>query len=403
MDRQRKRTMDLKNLFMCSKLIVLIVLLVFYYQFFFIEVFENYKAGLTNMATMQEEVPGWQEGMNLPAISICLSPQRKPLKMRELNLTESFFVMLTGSYEHLDNDLIMEDIIEETSFKLNEDFHIELGEFWSSNVTFWNQPLHLGQNSFPQYEVQLKEYYSMHKGKCYLLTSNAKVTGGTPISLAVILNKSAIERPEQVNLFITSQPNYLGTLIGNWKSLKPLTTTVNFEEGNQAIELKESYTQLISNCDSSVDSFYQCIRQGYLDILLKASKCSKCVPMLAKSFVDTDLYPACPTLSDERCNVDCFAKDMPNIIRNCKIQCQIEEYTGEFSKNSIEVNEYGNRSADIMISSSADLRTVTREYWVYDAAGLVGNVGGSLGLFIGFSFFGFFSDFLDFLRNKLTR
>ena len=55
-----------------------------------------------------------------------------------------------------------------------------------------------------------------------------------------------------------------------------------------------------------------------------------------------------------------------------------------------------------MLIRTSELRTVTNEYLIYNTAGMVGNIGGSLGLFLGCSFFGFLSDFLDFIRNKLT-
>ena len=85
---QRRTIMSSKNLFKILKLVVIAILLVFYYQFFFLGVFEDYNEGLTNMATKQEVFKG---GIEMPAISICLSPLRKSTKMQEMNITESFF------------------------------------------------------------------------------------------------------------------------------------------------------------------------------------------------------------------------------------------------------------------------------------------------------------------------
>ena len=115
---QGRTTMNFRNLFMILKLTVLVILLGLYFQFFFIGVFNNYNEGLTNMATKQEQVPEAEGGIELPAISICLSPLRKPSKMQELNITESFFTLLKGSYEHLDDNLVMDEVIEDTSFQL---------------------------------------------------------------------------------------------------------------------------------------------------------------------------------------------------------------------------------------------------------------------------------------------
>ena len=401
--RQRRTTMDFKSLFMLLKLVVFIILLVLYFKFFFIGVFNNYNEGLTNMATKQEQVSEAEGGIELPTISICLSPLRKPSKMQELNITESFFVLLKDSYEHLDNTLVMDEVIEETSFKLGEDFQIEFGQFFPNNVTFGTKQLHLGNNSFTSYNVSLVELISLHKGKCHILTSNVRATSNIPLILSVILPNNAKDSLEHVTLIATSKHDYLGTVIGNWKNLNPLTIKVDFEGGNKVIDLRESNTHLISNCDSSVDSFQYCIRQGFLDLLQKCDECEKCTSMMAKSLLETSLYPRCETLMDELCNIRYFARESPMVVSNCNIQCEIKEYTAQVDKSSIEVNDYGNRSADLMIVHTSGLRTVTKEYLIFDEAGIVGNVGGSLGLFIGFSFFGFFSDFLDILRNKLTR
>ena len=49
--------------------------------------------------------------------------------------------------------------------------------------------------------------------------------------------------------------------------------------------------------------------------------------------------------------------------------------------------------------------TVFQEYVVYDTISMIGSVGGTLGMFIGFSFTGFISSIingLSKLKNKLT-
>ena len=394
--------MDLKNLFIVLKLVVIAILLVFYYQFFFLGVFEDYNEGLTNMATKQEEASETEEGIEMPAISICLSPLRKSTKMQEMNITESFFVMVPGSFEHLDNDLVMEEVIEETSFKLGEDFEIEFGEFWPSNMTHGVKTLELGKNSISSYDVHLQEFVSMQKGKCYLLTSKARITGNRPLLLSVTLIKNAKDSPKHVTLTATSKSDYLGNIIGTWKNLNPLTVKLDFGAGNQAIDLRESYSYLISNCDRTVDSFHQCIRQGYLDRLRKPYGCHKCIPMMVKSLLNASLYPRCQTLFDEKCNIGYFARESPIMTSNCKVQCNIKEYTAQVSENGIEIKNDGSQRAFVMFIRTSELRTVTKEYLIYNTAGMVGNIGGSLGLFLGCSFFGFLSDFLDFIRNKLT-
>ena len=43
-----------------------------------------------------------------------------------------------------------------------------------------------------------------------------------------------------------------------------------------------------------------------------------------------------------------------------------------------------------------------QEYYLYDIQGLIGSIGGSLGLAIGFSFFDLFCGILDFVVKKIS-
>ena len=113
-----------------------------------------------------------------------------------------------------------------------------------------------------------------------------------------------------------------------------------------------------------------------------------------------ETLPFCDNLKDEKCNIDLLVLGFNQALTDCKMQCKITEYTAKISKLAWTVNQYGNRSSDIWILHSSASRTRTEEYLIYDEIGMIGNVGGSLGLFVGFSFFGAFSDCLDFLRSR---
>ena len=45
---------------------------------------------------------------------------------------------------------------------------------------------------------------------------------------------------------------------------------------------------------------------------------------------------------------------------------------------------------------------VQSEYLIYDFNGLLGFIGGTLGLFIGFSFYGFISTILGYIQRQLV-
>ena len=59
----------------------------------------------------------------------------------------------------------------------------------------------------------------------------------------------------------------------------------------------------------------------------------------------------------------------------------------------------GNFQKDLYLSANPE-RKVYQEYYIYDSLAMVGSIGGSLGLFIGFSFFDFLCLVLDFFSEK---
>ena len=64
---------------------------------------------------------------------------------------------------------------------------------------------------------------------------------------------------------------------------------------------------------------------------------------------------------------------------------------------------WSNTNAEIYSSFTAPTVLVIEEYLIYDSVGMIGSVGGSLGLFLGFSFLGLLSDLIDFIQRKLDQ
>ena len=379
-----------------------------YYFYFFIDVVKNYEKGLTSMATRQEKIEHFQ-GVDSPTISICFSPSRKLKKLQELNLTPGFFYLQPGSYEHLDNNLVMKDILDQTSFNLGEDFDIEFGEFIPSNMTFTTKPLKLGKHPFSFANngsfVKLEEYNSIN-GKCYALTSDAHLSSNVPLVLTVVRinNDTNKDYIDHVQLSFTSNYDHLGRVNGLWKNLNPLEVRIDFGvDTDLLIDLKETKTKLISYCDPELETFHFCTLQKLIEAKNNDTVCEKCIPILLKPYFDQlneTFLPTCKNLKDEKCNLDYLTNVVMNAGTQCNIQCKITEYTAKTSKVQGDPKQYGNRSANAFFGHTSAFRTITEEYLIYDEIGVVGNVGGSLGLFLGFSFFGIFSDCLDFLRNR---
>ena len=108
-------------------------------------------------------------------------------------------------------------------------------------------------------------------------------------------------------------------------------------------------------------------------------------------------YPACENLE----NWDCMRNEMAGIFKwtirkVCPKHCHKVQYEGIVSYESTMENftqiqwHYEFPTDDI---------DVHEEYLIFDAAGLIGSIGGTLGLFIGFSFRDIVEIVFDHLRD----
>ena len=108
-------------------------------------------------------------------------------------------------------------------------------------------------------------------------------------------------------------------------------------------------------------------------------------------------------------------KRIVNDIQNCLNQSQFYQYSAVsndlFPLTPIEENIaeaesleiFTNTSLlDITMEFSSNIRTVHDEVYILDGIGLLGSLGGSLGLFIGFSFFGYIANIIDTFANIIS-
>ena len=104
-----------------------------------------------------------------------------------------------------------------------------------------------------------------------------------------------------------------------------------------------------------------------------------------------------------------------NLVQNCLNQSQFYQYSAVsndlFPLTPIEENIvdaetlkiFTNTSLlDITMEFSSNIRTVHDEVYILDGIGLLGSLGGSLGLFIGFSFFGYIANIIDTFANIIS-
>ena len=108
-------------------------------------------------------------------------------------------------------------------------------------------------------------------------------------------------------------------------------------------------------------------------------------------------------------------KRVENLVQKCLIQTQFYQYSpvtvdfipiatiGEMIEEPEALLLTNTSLLDINMEFSTNIRTVHDEVYILDDIGLLGSLGGSLGLFIGFSFYGYIANIIDILANIIFK
>ena len=147
----------------------------------------------------------------------------------------------------------------------------------------------------------------------------------------------------------------------------------------------------------------KCLAKHQLDCFLSQDyDFNKCITNQYRSVFDmysnTSLQK-CQTEAESKQNyiamTKCYFSE--NTTNNCLDPCNIEIY----AENSYIIEKMNDkRNMTLIIKYESMAIKVSEEYLVYDFANFIGTLGGSLGLFIGFSYTGLIGSIIDILFEK---
>ena len=106
--------------------------------------------------------------------------------------------------------------------------------------------------------------------------------------------------------------------------------------------------------------------------------------------------PKCHTFDENKCMIQEFYQLLQNEIANCSPPKYDTQYEGNIIREEHLVsNNSSDRSVMATFRYESRIKTLKEEIRIHDEASLVGSLGGTLGLFIGFSFHGFICYWID--------
>ena len=322
---------------------------------------------------------------DLPTLTVCMNTHYKLAYAKDMLIYASVFEM--------------ESETEVAPVELEENQEVQTG---------LGLTIHLGR-LYPRYSQD------QPKWPCFKLTPNWKISDRKDIDFEKLrmkltfgfTNKSSV--PSSADVMVTSEANSFGLAGGKWfdglvikNKLKfsALYGAINNKNEIKIIEVIE-YKNMEFDC--SKESYYQCLARRFMNLeddkhhlhYKNGSKCSiknSCAPFSLPRVDGRDI-PICDL--NISCSQEVLEKLESDQDMHCKRSCHAKEFKTEVytaNKAAKEDLEFDVTIRFELPESTLDLRskkpfkTVKTEYLIVSWMSLVGNVGGTLGMFTGFSF-----------------
>ena len=374
------------------------------FLYFVQEVVTKYLKKETNIKQTMKTVNEFKS----PVSTLCFYPPLKPSMKIKYNITKDHWYAIVNSSDAIKS---MSRLFEEETYKLGSDFKL-----YVSNDVYDQIEIKTGANNVQTAENIWKVFYvgqlySSMYGVCYYIEPMFKVNPKEYSSslIGISISNSLKEKPTRVTFNLAIKNNTFGAIDGYWIEGDPLKVDMSLEsvtDKAKTLYLNEYQYRLLSdppNCDPT-KTYYQCLAEKVFFNESTYKNCPrKCLPIIyttLKELVSNETIPFCETGEENRCVAMRIWTQQSHLSKTCKRGCHMVQYKGSIASYDTTWN---NTNAEIYSSFTAPTVIVSEEYLIYDSVGMIGSVGGSLGLFLGFSFLGLLSDLIDFVQRKLDQ
>ena len=300
------------------------------------------------------------------------------------------------------------------NFTYDKDFHIKKYTNYSSFQDNDGVELSLDHDNVKQVQMSLTKVFTVYKGTCYIMYSNGSIEdvlgpmGYGGISINFNPSIPSLKLPT-LEMYLTSENNAYGIVRSAWVDGDAKFIKVSPKEKLLDIGIREKVYKFLSDGTNDMkkcrkEPFYDC----YGKALLKAnfSKCSKtCLPhSMPIDWMEKNNFTLCQKNTEEMNCSRNVTYDLKTDIMSKNIcrprPCSTIEYSGKIiSAEGSTENQYSRKISYFFLPPRSVI--VNEEYVIYDFIGMLGYIGGTLGMFIGFSFVGLASSLLQHLKSLI--
>ena len=291
----------------------------------------------------------------IPTIIFCMNPGTKPTVARKHNLTDVFDVFWLNE--------TFSQVFEEISYVLNDDY----------DILVLNKPLKLGNNAVIIDEgielvFNVELIRTLHHGTCYKVQTNHKLQKPSfhlPFHVSLNITEDV---PKQLMITFTSRDSWHGIFADDWPTLKPTREYIDLSIPNTELKMNPIKHRFQRGCESSFD----CLNE-----LAATFNCS-----FVCSYITFGSLPLCNTARQHWCN---FRQMYPNDNLSL-INCLSPREALTFNTYTLSPQIYEARNTTkVIIGLLYATMEIREELDVITTVELIGNFGGSMGMFFGFS------------------
>ena len=363
---------------------IYIALLIAFVKFYLYDELLTFLKGNTSFSSGHTYV----DQLPLPAMSLCFEGLKKSA-LERYGYHSTFSISLDAEENYLKKfNMTQFEVFNKSIFHLDEDFNASIGLHSGMNLD-----LHFGQNFFgPKLEklITVRNVFTTF-GTCYLIDAKflVNVTDVTWFRFSIFPSPT-MDKDVKMFLTFTSNTTWQGLYFYSWPFFEVPKLTIPMDPTLEII------SEIIPNkvhFKSGQKDVQKCLEEVMLSI-----ECDRlCFPL---SFNLLDNGSACDTFAQSECMFHGIYEAHREIaFGNCIRPETTMTYRlqSRFTRPSLK----GLKSSEVRVwlRYSSDDLTVMEEVPVLGLASFIGSIGGSLGLFLGFSCFTYFSKMVDKIKN----
>ena len=340
------------------KVVFYLFFIVLFVIFYVKDLLRDFIEGRTTMTSQIRPV----EEIEFPTVTVCMKPGYKNSVLKRFDIQSPTDEWMKAAFPNQS----LSKVFSEVSYIEGRDFKL--------STNYWNM---CKRPTIGCLRYTMNPIFSYHHGTCYKLQPISSLTlTEMPhflIVQIVVNNINREDKPKGVNVYLTSNRTWPNIAYERWPQITPTKFFIEFTEEELVTGMKLKMTEHIFH--EGNENIADC----HQDLFLAKSNCTtKC------NFLSYDSLPICNSTEDQICAIEA-KKKYDTEFENC---FKIKRFlTYNPTMYSLQLNPLLNSSTIEFYMNIRDLqKEVREEVQTITVEAFIGSLGGSVGMFFGFSF-----------------